>query len=140
MKFNRLSKYKIRKILEVFLSDLNASVAAQILRLNRNTVNRYYNLFTKAIFRDSLSLLEKELGVFEADESYFGARSVRGRRGRGAAGKTPVFGLLKRDGNVIVSLVKNCSKEELIPYYSGENLRRVNHLYKMGGKRMMALF
>ena len=35
---------------------------------------------------------------FEADESYFGARRVRGKRGRGAAGKTPVFGLLKRDG------------------------------------------
>ena len=122
MKFNRLSKYKIRKILELFLRDLNASVAAQILRLNRNTVNRYYNLFRKAIFRDSLSLLEKELGVFEADESYFGARRVRGRRGRGAAGKTPVFGLLKRDGKVIVSLVKNCSKEELMPIIQGRIL------------------
>ena len=74
MRFNRLSKYKIRKILGVFLSDLNATVAAQILRVNRNSVNRYYNLFRKAIFCDSLSLLEKELGVFEADESYFGAR------------------------------------------------------------------
>ena len=122
MKFNRLSKYKIRKILEVFLNDLNASVAAQILRLNRNTVNRYYNLFRKAIFRDSFSLLEKELGVFEADESYFGARRVRGRRGRGAAGKTPVFGLLKRDGKVIVSLVKDCSKEELMPIIQGRIL------------------
>ena len=122
MRFNRLSKYKIRKILGVFLSDLNATVAAQILRVNRNSVNRYYNLFRKAIFCDSLSLLEKELGVFEADESYFGARRVRGKRGRGAAGKTPVFGLLKRDGKVIVSLVKNCSKEELMPIIQGRIL------------------
>ena len=109
MKFSRLSKYKIRKILEVFCKDLNASVAAQILGINRNTVNRYYNLFREAVFRETLLLLEKELGVFEADESYFGARRVRGRRGRGAAGKTPVFGLLRRNGKVLVSLVKNCS-------------------------------
>jgi transposase-like protein len=32
----------------------------------------------------------------EADESYFGPRRVRGKRGRGAGGKTIVFGLLKR--------------------------------------------
>jgi transposase len=32
------------------------------------------------------------------DESYFGAKRVRGKKGRGEAGKTPVFGLLKRDG------------------------------------------
>ena len=34
------------------------------------------------------------------DKSYFGAKRVRGKKGRGAAGKTPVFGLLKRDGRV----------------------------------------
>ena len=122
MKFSRLSKYKIRKILEVFCNDLNASVAAQILEINRNTVNRYYNLFREAIFRETLLLLEKELGVFKADESYFGARRVRVRRGRGAAGKTTVFGLLRRNGKVLVSLVKNCSKEELMPIIQGRIL------------------
>jgi len=30
---------------------------------------------------------------FECDESYFGAKRVRGKRGRGAAGKTPVYGI-----------------------------------------------
>ena len=64
MKFNRLSKYKIKKILGVFCNDLNASVAAQILKLNRNTVNRYYNLFREAIFKEALILLKKELGGF----------------------------------------------------------------------------
>jgi transposase len=33
-------------------------------------------------------------GEIEVDESYFGGRR-KGKRGRGAAGKTPVFGLLK---------------------------------------------
>jgi transposase len=122
MKFNRLSKYRIRKILAVFAKDLSASVAAEILKLNRNTINRYYSLFRAAIFKESLIHLEKELGIFEADESYFGARRVRGLGGRGAAGKTPVFGLLKRGGNVFVSLVKNCSKEELMPIIRGNIL------------------
>ncbi len=64
MKFGGLGKYKIRKILEVFCSDLNASVAAQNLGFNRNTVNRYSNLF-----RATLLFLQKELGVFEVMEN-----------------------------------------------------------------------
>jgi hypothetical protein len=35
------------------------------------------------------------VGQIEVDESYFGARRVRGKRGCGALGKTIVFGLLK---------------------------------------------
>ena len=42
-------------------------------------------------------------------QSYFGAKRVRGKRGRGAAGKTPVFGLFKRDG-VYVQIVKTVPK------------------------------
>jgi transposase len=48
------------------------------------------------------------------DESYFGAKIVRGKKSRGAAGKTPVFRLLKRDGRVYVEIVKNCPKFILI--------------------------
>ncbi len=61
-------------------------------------------------------------GEFELDESYFGAKRVRGKRGRGAAGKTPVFGLLKRDGNVHVEIVDNCSKAQLMPIIQGKIL------------------
>ena len=45
------------------------------------------------------------MGTFELDESYFGAKRVRGKRGRGAAGKTPVFGLLKRGDKVFTKIV-----------------------------------
>ena len=70
-----------------------------------------------------ISLQEKpELGEFELDESYFGAKRVRGKRGRGAAGKTPVFGILKRDGKVYVNIVKNCSREQLMPIIKGKIL------------------
>jgi transposase len=52
-------------------------------------------------------------------------KRIRGKRGRGTAGKTPVFGLLKRDGKVYVEIVKNCTREQLMPIiqinYSGKN-------------------
>ena len=46
----------------------------------------------------------------EVDESFFGARWVKGKRGRGASGKTIVFGLLKRKGKVYTKIVPNCSR------------------------------
>lgn len=85
-------------------------------------MDRYFNLFREKIFLFSLKELRAEVGEFELDESYFGARRVRGKRGRGAAGKTPVFGLLKRDGKVFVTVVKNCSRAELMPIITGKVL------------------
>jgi len=38
-------------------------------------------VFYYKLFKEKLLLLEKELGVFQADESYFEARRVRGKRG-----------------------------------------------------------
>ena len=122
MRYSRLSRYKIKKIIEYFSEDITASSAAKILKLNRKTVNSYYNEFRRLILEHSLSEQEKELGEFELDESYFGARRVRGKRGRGAAGKTPVFGLLKRNGKVFVTVVPNCSREELMPIIQGKIL------------------
>jgi transposase len=64
-----------------------------------------------------------ENGVFELDESYFEAKCVRGKRGCGAAGKTPVFGIKKRDENkVFITVVENCSKEQLMPIIQWEIL------------------
>lgn len=122
MKFNRISTQKIDKIITCFCEDINATSASKILGLNRKTINLYYNHFRHLILQQSLSDTAKELGVFELDESYFGAKRVRGKRGRGAAGKTPVFGLLKRDGKVFVTIVPNCSKEELLPIIQGKIL------------------
>ena len=51
--------------------------------------------------------------VVEVDESYFGARRVRGLRGRGARGKTIVFGLFKRNGRVYTEVVPDYSKATL---------------------------
>jgi len=120
MKYNRLSKYKIKKIIECFSEDITATSASKILKINRNTINSYYNEFRKKILEYSLKEHKKELGEFELDESYFGAKRVRGKRGRGAAGKTPVFGLLKRNGKVFVTVVPNCTKDKLMPIIQGK--------------------
>ena len=120
---NSLSDYKVKKIISYFCEDIDASKTSRLLDINRNTINRYFNLFREAIFKDSLSEEVEMLGEFELDESYFGAKRVRGKRGRGAAGKTPVFGLLKRDGNVYVEIVDNCSKAQLMPIIQGKILQ-----------------
>jgi transposase-like protein len=49
----------------------------------------------------------------EVDESYFGARRVRGKRGRGASGKTIVFGIFKRNGCVWTEIVAECKEATL---------------------------
>lgn len=52
-------------------------------------------------------------GEVEADESYFGGRR-KGTRGRGAAGKVPVFGILERRGRVSVTVVPNVTAPTLL--------------------------
>lgn len=118
---SKISIYKQKKILKCFCEDIPSTKTAKILGLNRNTTDRYYNLFREKIARYSLTQ-KPESGEFELDESYFGAKRVRGKRGRGAAGKTPVFGILKRDGKVYVTVVKKCSKKQLMPIIEGKIL------------------
>jgi transposase len=52
-------------------------------------------------------------GEIEVDESYFGGRR-KGKRGRGAAGKVPVFGLLKRGGKVYAKVIADTKSRTLI--------------------------
>ena len=117
-----LSDYKIKKIMRHFCEDITASKTAVLLGINRNTINRYYTLFRRKIAASTMDRGGLFCGEIECDESYFGAKRIRGKRGRGAAGKTPVFGLLKRGGCVHVEIVQNCSKEQLIPIIQGKIL------------------
>ena len=52
-------------------------------------------------------------GIVELDESYFGGVR-KGKRGRGAAGKVAVFGILKRVGKVYTKVVSDTKSETLI--------------------------
>jgi len=52
-------------------------------------------------------------GEVEVDESYFGAHPVRGKKGRGAGGKTIVFGILERQRKVYTEIVTAAAKKQL---------------------------
>jgi len=117
-----ISEAKFREILKYFSLDLTAQHTALLTQLNRNTINKFFSKFRYRFFKLSHRSREQFSGEIEVDESYFGAKRIRGKRGRGAAGKTPVFGLLKRDGKVYVEIVLNCSKEHLMPIIQGKIL------------------
>jgi len=101
---SRISEKKFREVIKLFSLDLEADQTAKITGLSRNTINKYYKAFRERIVKicDEDSPLSGEI---EVDESYFGARRVKGKRGRGAYGKTIVFGLLKREGKVYTEIV-----------------------------------
>ena len=117
----RITERKFREILKYFCEDETATKTSKYTGVNRNTVNRIYGLLRHRIVEMSINTVPA-LGEFELDESYFGAKRIRGKRGRGAAGKTPVFGILKRGGAVYVNVVKNCSREQLMPIIEGKIL------------------
>ena len=82
--------------------------------LSRNSIEKIF-----VAVRHRLSLLcapERKLstGVYELHESYFGAHRIRGIRGRGAKGKTIVFGILKRSGSMNTFIVNQCSEKTLM--------------------------
>lgn len=52
-------------------------------------------------------------GSVELDENYFGGQR-KGKRGRGAAGKVAVFGILKRHGKVYTIVVENTRQDTLL--------------------------
>ncbi len=115
IKHTHILERKFREILRLFCAGIEAQKVADLTGLNRNSINRLFMLFRKRI----LNICEAEnplgTGEIEIDESYFGAKRVKGKRGRGAFGKIPVFGMLKRHGKVYTQIVKNCSMNELIP-------------------------
>ncbi|QQS40035.1 MAG: IS1595 family transposase [Acidobacteriota bacterium] len=115
----RISDRKIREILRLFAVDLTATQIAALTRLNRNTVNRYLKLIREAIaaFCKSESPFSGEV---ELDECYFGPKRIPGKHGRGAARKTLVFGIYKRNGSVYTEIVPNCSKQTLFAIIRGK--------------------
>jgi transposase len=105
----------VRVLIAIKLFELDTSVreAAHQLDLSYNTVYDLFNLFRQAIVSMDVDISFTLSGEIEMDESYFGGRR-KGNRGRGAAGKIPVFGILERGGKVRVEVVRNVSGETLL--------------------------
>ena len=112
---SRLPKSVQLELLKYFCAGTTARSAAELTGVNRNTAILFFHKLREVIF-DQLAASEPGLigGEIEVDESYFGGRR-KGKRGRGAAGKVPVFGLLKRGGKVHVVVIPNARTETLFP-------------------------
>ena len=102
-------------MLEYFVLEVTARSAADLLGIQPNSAALFYRKLREVI----AYYLEQEAheifdGAVELDESYFGG-ARKGKRGRGAAGKVAVFGILKRGGKVFTKVVANTKSETLIP-------------------------
>ena len=113
MRKSRLSLYKQNRLIELFIAGATARTASALVGINKTTAS-YYFLRLRQLIYDSCEHLEMFSGEIEADESYFGG-TRKGKRGRGAAGKVPVFGLLKRNGKVYTVVIADAKSKTLLP-------------------------
>jgi transposase len=82
-KSSRISEKKMREIVRCFSADLTALQTAELSGLNRNTINRFYRALRERIYQ-ACEAQRPMFGIVEVDESLFGAKRVKGKRGRGA--------------------------------------------------------
>lgn len=115
MRKSRLSKHKQARLIEHFVAGTTARTAASLCGVHRNTA-AYYFLRLREIIAYELEVESEAMfgGEIEVDESYFGGKR-KGKRGRGAAGKVPVFGLLNRGGKVFAKIIPDASGATLVP-------------------------
>jgi transposase len=109
---SKLSGYRQSKLIEHFVAGTPARTAAELVKVNRNTAILFYRKLRETI-AERIEDESHMSGEIEVDESYFGGVR-KGKRGRGAAGKVPVFGLLKRGGKVYTRMLPNARQETLL--------------------------
>ena len=102
----------MRQLIRFFAHDLTPSKTAELTGLTRRSVTVRFVRIRERI-AEECERASPFAGIVEVDESYFGPHRVRGKRGRGASGKTIVFGLFKRNGSVYTEIVPDCRKHTL---------------------------
>jgi transposase len=117
MKLSRckLTRKQQVELLKFFIGEVTARKAAELVGINRNTCTLYYRKVREVIaYHIEQDAREYFDGEIELDESYFGGVR-KGKRGRGAAGKVVVFGILKRGGKVFTKIVVDTKTATLMP-------------------------
>jgi transposase len=96
--------------------------AKQLERELGVTYKTAWRMFTqiRSMLTDDVVL---EGSSVEADETYIGGKR-HGKRGRGAEGKTPVFGIAQRQGKVIAKVVPNVQANTLLPIINERVLQK----------------
>ena len=111
----KILKKDQRRLLEFFVLEVTARSAADLVGIQANTAALYYHKIRQVIAAQ-LDLQAEEMlgGEIELDESYFGG-TRKGKRGRGAAGKVIVFGILKRGDRVYTKVIADTKARTLMP-------------------------
>ena len=115
MKARRRSRLPVgtqKRLLEHFVAGTPARSAAELVGVNRNTATLYYRKL-REIIAEQIAHDAPFPGEIEVDESYSGGHRT-GKRGRDAAGKVAVFGLLKRSGRVHAVMIPNTGNQTLM--------------------------
>jgi transposase len=113
IKNSKIPKKKRLKLMEHFVAGTTARTAAVLVGVNKNTAQLFFHRL-RTIIAENQEIGPIFEGEVEADESYFGGKR-KGKRGRGSAGKIPVFGLLKRGGKVFAEVISDAKTATLLP-------------------------
>ena len=125
---NRLPRSIQIELLKYCCSGATARSVAELTGVNRNTAIFFFYKLREAVFEELAACEPGLIGwEIEVDESYFGGRR-KGKRGRGAAGKVPVFGWLKRGGKVHVVIIPNALSDTLFSHHPGQGEARFHRL------------
>jgi len=116
----RISPSQWLSLVKLFELSTSARKASQEVHLSYKTTLRAYDVLRRVIVEELAKKDDILKGELEADEAYFGGKR-KGKRGRGAGGKTIVYGILERGGRVSVSIVQDVSAESLMT----ETVKRV---------------
>ena len=115
MRKSRLRHYKQDRLTEHFISGSTARTMASLCGVNRKTEAFYFLQLREVIAYEQKDGSEALFGgEIEVDESYLGGRR-KGKRGRSAADKIPVFRLFKRSEKVYTKFILDASGATLIP-------------------------
>ncbi|MBI2707990.1 MAG: IS1595 family transposase [Proteobacteria bacterium] len=101
-------------MIEYFVAGTPARTAADLVNVHRNSAIRFFHKLRVKIALKQQDRSEQFCGKIELDESYFGGIR-KGKRGRGAAGKVPVFVILKRGGQVYTQVIDDTKSATLMP-------------------------
>lgn len=114
VKHCKLTRNQQLRLMEHFVAGTPARTAADLVGVHRNSAIRFFHKLREKIALKQQDRIEQFCGKVELDESYFGGVR-KGKRGRGAAGKVPVFGILKRGGKVYTQVIEDCQSDTLMP-------------------------
>ena len=115
LKYSKLSPRRTGELLKLFVAGATARTAANLVGVHRNTAALFFAKVRTVIAAHQERVMTDAFdGPVEIDESYFGGHR-KGKRGRGAAGKVAVFGILKRGGKVYAQMIADCGQATLVP-------------------------